>query len=207
LLTTTVPRRARRPRALWRRKSSRSASATRCKSRRQAAAYLMTPAVDGEALQRDCAKVCGPRQRLHAHHPRRHPRRRWRESRDPRNRRLRAEEKRKERKNQEGRASRSRQLTQPTAFPFPQFKFPLRPSQLSRGGRFILCRRCLGLGSYEDARSGDRRCRCGLTVSLAAACRWQGQAVQIKLRMIIWISNRAGKRMKNRGKKFFLQTV
>jgi hypothetical protein len=35
----------------------------------------------------------------------------------------------------------------------------------------------------------------------------QCQAVQIKLRMIIWISNRAGKRMKNGGKKLFLETV
>jgi hypothetical protein len=38
----------------------------------------------------------------------------------------------------------------------------------------------------------------------ATACRWQGQAVQIKLRMI---ANRAGERVKNGEKKLFLKTV
>jgi len=44
-------------------------------SRRQAAAYIMTPAVTKKTLQRNRAKIRRPRRRLHAHHLRWQPRR------------------------------------------------------------------------------------------------------------------------------------
>src|SRR5580700_8999139 len=53
-----------------------------------------------------------------------------------------------------------------------------------------LCRRCLGLGSCADALSGMDGVAADSPCPWAAACRWQVQAEQIKLRMIMWIGRK-----------------
>ena len=103
-------------------------------SRRQAAAYLMTPAVTQKALRRNRAEIRGPRRRLYTHHPRRHPRGRRSQSRHPRDRRLRTEEKRKERKDQEGRTGSRRQLILSR---FGLFLLSSCPPRISAAGIFF----------------------------------------------------------------------
>ena len=69
-------------------------------SRRQAAAYIMTPAVTKKLFSEIAPKFADRAWRLYAHYPRGHPRGRWRKGGHPGTRQLRIQEKGKKRKEQ-----------------------------------------------------------------------------------------------------------